>query len=263
MKIVDVAGQTESIFLRCMNPKEDADSHEVDIRRRWYEKHRDKGHRAKLLLEDDGQAVGLCQYAPIEHSHLAGEDLLAILCIWVHSYDRHPGNKQGKGYGRFLLGAFEDDARRSGAKGVAAWGLDWDIWMPVSFYEHMGYVPADREDKVVVVWKPFSDDAKPPRLRRLRIAPPRGTDRINVTVAANGWCGCYKYVCAREAIKGIEHMVDYAEIDTPDRATILHLGTVGGIFLDGEVFQPYQVCDTEGLRSEIIRLYELKQTSKS
>jgi GNAT superfamily N-acetyltransferase len=258
MRLVDVTEKTQSTFFRCLNPKEPDDGRQSAIRSDWYEKNKANGLRAKLLILDNGQIAALCQYIPIEHSHLVGEDMLAILCVWVHGYDRHVGNKQGMGYGRFILNCIEEDARLSGAKGVAAWGLDWEVWMPVAFYEHMGYTPVDREDKVVVVWKPFSRDAMPPRLRRLATPPSRGTDKVDVTVAVNSWCGCYKILCARDAVKGLEPWVEYTEVGTPDSANILHLGRVGGIFLDGEVFQPYQVCTAEALRAAIIRLYEQK-----
>lgn len=83
------------------------------------------------------------------------------------------------------------------------------------------------------------------------------------TVAVNGWCGCHKILCAREAVKGLEHTVEYTEIGTSDSGNILHLGTVGGIFLDGEVFRAYQLCMTDALRAEIIRLYSQKDKRKS
>ena len=80
-----------------------------------------------------------------------------------------------------------------------------------------------------------------------------------MTVAANGWClGCYKYLCAREAVKGLKHIVEYSEVSSPEQANILHLGKVGGIFLDGEVFLPYNICDIDSIRAEILRLYEQK-----
>ena len=50
-----------------------------------------------------------------------GEDLLAIPCIWVHGYDHHIGNRQGKGYGRYILELIEKDAVESGAAGMVAW----------------------------------------------------------------------------------------------------------------------------------------------
>lgn len=258
MRLVDVTEETQNTFFHCLHESADKRG-EAAIRRLWYENNKDKGLRAKLLILNNDQTVGLCQYIPIEHSHLIGKDLLTILCIWVHGYDSYVGNQQGKGYGRFILNSIEEDALRSGAKGVAAWGMDWEInWMPVSFYEHMGYQHSDREEKVVVVWKPFCSDAEPPRLKRIADPPHKGSNKVNVTVAVNGWCGCYKLICAREAVVGLENIVEYREVDTPDHATILHLGRVGGIFLDGEVFQPYQICTSDALRAEIIRLYKQK-----
>jgi len=263
MKLMDVTEEKQNIFFRCLQDEMPEDPGAIAIRRSWYERNIENGHRAKLLILNDGRIGGLCQYIPIEHSHLVGEDLLAILCVWVNGYDHGVGNQQTQGYGRFMLNAIEEDARASGTKGVAAWGMDWEVnWMPVSFFEHMGYTAVDREDKVVVFWKPFSPDAKPPRLLRLANSPSKGNDKINLTVAVNGWCGYYKLFCAREAIEGIEHMVEYEEIGSPDRATILHLGKVGGLYLDGEVFMPYQICTKDALRAEIIRLYEEKRNAQ-
>lgn len=257
MRLVDVTPKTQNLFFRCLHDEQPVDPKILSIRRQWYERNKSNGLRAKFLILDSGQIGGLCQYIPIKHSPLIGQDLLTILCLWVHGYEHGVGNQQSKGYGRFMLDSIEEDARLSGKKGVAAWGMDWEIdWMPLSFFDHMGYTHVDREDKVVVVWKPFSQDAKSPKLLRLTEPPPKGTGKVNVTVAVNGWCGCYKVLCAREAVKGLEDIVDYREVDTPDRATILHLGKVGGVYLDGEVFQPYQLCASDALRAEIIRLYD-------
>jgi N-acetylglutamate synthase-like GNAT family acetyltransferase len=258
MQLVDLTDETKDTFFCCLNPKPPDDLREADTRRRWFERNLGHGLRAKLLISDDDRIVGMCQYIPIEHSHLVGRDLMASLCMWVHGYDRGVGNQQAKGYGRFMLTSIEEDARASGLKGVAAWGLDWEIWMPVAFFEHMGYERADREDKVIVVWKPFTPKARPPKLKRLTRRPPGAKTKVNVTVAANAWCGCYKIFCARDAIEGIEHMVEYTELDPPDEGSILHLGHAGGIFLDGEVFKPYEVCEADALRAEIIRLYAAK-----
>lgn len=261
MRLVDVTNKTENTFFRCMHLELPENLEVTTIRRQWYEKNKDKGLRAKVLILDNGQIIGLCQYIPIEYSHLIGENLLVILCIWVHGYDHGVGNQQGKGYSRFMLNSIEEDARVSGAKGVAAWGMDWEInWMPVSFFEHMGYQRADKEDKVIVVWKPFCPDAKPPLLKRLTVPPSKGAVKVKVTVASNGWCGCLKFLDAREAVAGLEDIVEYEELDTPDCATILHVGNVGGIFLDGKVFKPYEPpgC-VDDLRAEILRLYEQKE----
>lgn len=257
MELQEVTEETQDIFFRCLHDEIPADPRVLDLRHEWYQANREKGLRARLLILDDGRIGGLCQYIPIEHSHLIGEDLLAILCMCVHGYRHGVGNQQSKGYGKSMLKSIEDDAAISGKKGVAAWGVDWEInWMPVSFFEHMGYTRVDQEDRVVVLWRPFHPDAEPPRLLRLASRPPKGTDKVNVTVGANAWCGCEKLVCAREAVEGLNEMVEYHEVDTQ---TILHLGQVGGIFLDGEPFKPYEPpCTSHELRAEIVRLYNQK-----
>jgi len=260
MRIKKVTDKNLGKFLRCLQDKQEEDPRLTAMRRQWYEKHIAKGLQARLLIHDNGQVIGLYQTIPIEYSPLTGKDLTAVLCIWVHGYDQGVGIQQSQGYGRFLLNKIEEEARRTGVKGVAAWGMDWDVnWMPASFFEHMGYKQTDREDKVIVFWKPFSQDTKPPQLKRLPTPPPQGEKKVNVLVAANGWClGCYKFLYAREAIKGLEDIVEYSEIDAVDKANMLHLGRVGGIFLDGEVFQPYEICTPESLRAEIKRIYQKK-----
>jgi len=261
MRLVDVDNKTREAFFRCLQQDKPVDTRLLSIRKGWYENYRQRGLRAKLLVLDDGLTAGMCQYIPIEYSPLVGKDLMTILCLWVHGYEHGIGNQQSQGYGKFILSRIEEDARVSGSKGVAAWGMDWDInWMPVSFFEHMGYERADSEEKVVALWKPLAGNAEPPRLKRIEIPASPESDRVNVAVAANGWClGCYKAVYAREAVQGLEDCVNYFEIEDPEKSAQLHLGEVGGIFLDGEVFLPYQLCTADSIRAEILRLHSRKK----
>jgi hypothetical protein len=91
----------------------------------------------------------------------------------------------------------------------------------------MGYSRVDTEDDVVAVWKPFCRDAEPPRLLRLDRVPGEGSE---------------------------------TEAEPPCCNRIIHLGYVGGVFLDGTPYRPYQLIgDSEDLRAEIIRLHERKQ----
>ena len=62
-----------------------------------------------------------------------------------------------------LLAAAEDDARGLGAKGLAAWGLLPPIWMKARWFKKHGYRPVDRRGMRSLLWKPFTDDAVPPR----------------------------------------------------------------------------------------------------
>ena len=261
MKLADIDGETEGPFFRCLHDEEPENPRVIEVRRCWHSKHKDKGHRAKVLVLDTGEVVGLCQYLPIEHSPFIGEDLLAILCIWVHGYDHHVGNQQGKGYGRSILDAIEDDARSSGFKGVVAWGKDFPYWNPVSFYEHLGYSRVDQKGKDVLVWKPFQPDAKPPEMMRPTHPLPEGEEKVNVTAITSGWCsgGIHYCLTAREAVSGIEDRVDYTEVDTSDKETMLSYGASDGIYLDGTPFRPDgPPFESEELRDEILRLYDEK-----
>lgn len=241
MKLVEIDKNTEGTFFRCLHDEKSADPRVLALRHRWYDRYKEKGLRAKVLMREDEAIVGLCQYLPIEHSQLMGEDLFVILCIWVHGYEHLVGNQQGQGYGRFILTYIEEDARSSGAKGVAAWGMDFPYWNPVSFYEHLGYSRVETRDSVVLVWKAFTQDAQPPALLRPRRKLLREEGKRRVTVFVNGWCGggCEQCISARDAIEGLGERVVYEEVDTSDRALMLSWGIEEGVFVDDTPFRPY------------------------
>lgn len=260
MKLVDISADTERAFFTCLHLEEPENLEDTAPLRDWYAEYKSKGYKAQVLLLDDGRIAGKCHYIPIEHSPFLGENLLAILCITVWPYEYHIGDQRSKGYGRFMLNFIERYARSSGFGGVVAWAMDWH-WNPVSFYQHLGYSIVDREDKVVVVWKSFCKSAEPPKLLRLENTFVEGSEKVQVLVADNQWCnGHGKLMVTREAIKGIEHLIEYTEVEAPYRNRIIHLGYVGGVFLDGEAYRPYQLIGkSEDLRAEIIRIYKQKQ----
>ena len=260
MKIVDISSDTERDFFTCLHLEEAEDPEFTAHSRNWYAEYKDKGYKAQVLILDDGRIVGKCHYIPIEYSPFVGKDLLAVLCIYIHLYEHHIGDQRHRGYGRFILNHIEQYARSSGFKGVVAWAMDWH-WNPVSFYKHMGYSRVDREDKVVVVWKPFCEEAEPPGLLRHDNIPGEGCEKVRVVIVDNPWCNCNtKLITAREAIKGIEQLIEYIEIEAPYKNRIIHLGYVGGVFLDGKAYRPYQLIgDSKDLQAEIIRIYKQKQ----
>jgi GNAT superfamily N-acetyltransferase len=251
MRLTDVDAATEVTFLHCLHDERPDDPRVLEMRRKWLRDTQARGLRAKLLLRDDGAAVGMCQAMPIEHTHLVGRDLLAVLCIWVHGYRHLVGNQQGQGYGRTILEALEADARASGFLGVAAWGMDFPHWNPVSFYEHMGYARVDRDGAAVLVWKPFTDAARPPSFLRQARRPVGGPNRVSLAAFGNGSCMgvCQQVVAARDAAVGLEGVADYIEVDTSDREALSSWGISGGIFLDGEPLRPNEPPPT----SEVIR----------
>ena len=260
MELVDISADTERAFFTCLHLEEPEDLESTVHSRNWYAEYKDKGYKAQVLRLDDGRIVGKCHYIPIEYSSFVGRDLLAVLCLCVHPYEQHVGDQRRRGYGRLMLDYIERHARSSGFQGVVAWAMDWH-WNPVSFYEHMGYRRVDTQDKVVVVWKPFDPEAEPPQLLRLDDVLGAGREKVRVVVADNPWCdGNGKLMTAREAVTGIGHLVEYTEVGPPWRNRIIHLGHVGGVFLDGQAYRPYDfIGDSEDLRAEIIWRYERKQ----
>lgn len=259
-RVESVSPVTEGTFFRCLHDERPDDPEVARIRRDWYERHIPLGLRAKVLVTDADEVAGLCQYIPIQYSHYAGSDLMAVLCMWVHGYRHHIGNRQGLGYGRMMLEHIEDDARDSGLRGVAVWGKDFPYWNPVSFYEHMGYVRADQEGNDVLVWKPFDGSAEPPRLLRQRKTGPLHDDRVALVSLFTGWCGgCSFNLEARAAARELGDIVDFIEVDTSMRDNLLDWGVSDAVLLEGKSYRSDGPPFTrEDLKLEIRRIYREK-----
>jgi len=141
----------------------------------WYNRMKDKGLRVKIALDDNEEVGGMIQYIPIEHSFADGEDLYLINCIWVHGYKKGRGNFQKKGMGKALLLAAENDVKEMGAKGIAAWGIPLPFWMKAAWFKKQGYRTADKMGflDAVLLWKPFTEDAIPPKWIKRKKKPER------------------------------------------------------------------------------------------
>ncbi len=242
MRLVEIDATTEDTFFRCLHDEVPADPRVMAMRRAWRARYEPLGHRGKVLFDDEERVVGLTNYIPIEHSPYEGDNLMAILCMWIHGYEHLVGNQQGQGYGRFMLEAIEADARASGCDGVCVWAKDYDAWNPISFYEHMGYERADVQGLDVLAWKPFSPQARPPRLLPRRV-PPRdaGDGRVRVTSVSNGWCGggCQQCMLARDALTGLEQEATLVEVYAHSKADMRARGeSIDVLYLDDEPFRP-------------------------
>ncbi len=262
MRLLDVDERTEATFLRCLHDEKPDDPRTVQLRRSAYRMQRERGLRAKVIVTDADEVAALCQYTPIEHSFIEGERLMAVLCLWVHGYDHHIGNRQGGGMGRMMLDAIEEDARDAGLDGVAAWGMDFPYWNPVSFFEHMGYERVETDGMTVLVWKPFTEDASPPRLVKQVRRPVGDPNRISVRVFQNGWCTgmCDLCVAIRAAVDGLDDIVDYLEIDVTDPEVHREWGISNGIYIEGEEHRANEPPPTSDvLREDILKLWDAKK----
>ena len=238
MRITDLTEEFMDSYLVCLEGWNDEILEAGDHKARWYHSMKDKGLRVKLAITENGEAVGLIQYLPVEYSYAEGKGLYAILCIWVHGHKQGVGNHQKKGIGKALLMAAEKDVVETGARGMAAWGLSIPVWMRASWFKKHGYSRADKMGFVgpELVWKSFSDDAVSPRWIRQKKKPGKVPGRATVTCLINGWCPAMNIVCerARHASADLGEKVIFQEINTRDRDTFLEWGMNDALYIDGK-----------------------------
>ena len=132
--------------------------------------------------------------------------------------------------------AAEDDVKSTGAKGIAAWGIPLPFWMKASWFRKQGYTRVDKLGFLgqVLLWKPFTSDAIPPKW----IAPKKKPDlipgKVTVTAFLNGWCPAQNMVFerARRAASEFGDKVVFREINTFDRESFLKWGITDALFID-------------------------------
>ena len=236
MKVIDLSNEYEKLYFECLEDWSEEVKEAGDHKEVWYSKMKDKGLRVKLTVDDRGEVGGMIQYIPIEHSFVEGKELYFINCIWVHGHDTGRGNFQKKGMGKALLQAAESDAKALGAKGMAAWGILLPFWMKASWFKKQGYSKVDREGIQVLLWKHFTNDAKPPRWIREKKRPEISHGKVTVISFLNGWCPAMNmtFERAKRAASEFGDKVVFREINTFDRKVFLEWGISDALFIDGK-----------------------------
>lgn len=234
MKIIDLTDDLKPLYFVCLEDWSEEVKEAGDHKEVWYNKMKDKGLRMKLALDDNGNAGGMIQYLPIEYSFAEGKDLYFINCIWVHGHKQGRGNFQKRGMGKALLSAAEMDVKNLGSKGMVAWGLSLPMWMRASWFRKQGYTKVDKEGIQVLLWKPFTDDAIPPKWIRQKKKPETIPGQVTVTAFLNGWCPAQNLVFerAKKAASEFRDRVVFREIYTFDREAYLEWGIADALFID-------------------------------
>lgn len=234
MQIINLTEEYTQTYCICLEDWSGEMKEAGNHKAHWYRQMKDRGLGVKLALNDDGQAVGMIQYAPIEETFADGEQLCFIYCIWVHGYKQGVGNHQKKGIGKALIAAAEEDARRQGAYGMAAWGLALPFWMKASWFKKQGYKKIDKRSIQVLLWKPFNDAAQPPRWISQQKKPGKTPGKVTVTAFKNGWCPAQNitFERAKRAAAEFGDQVQFREIDTFNRTTFLEWGLSDALYID-------------------------------
>jgi len=238
MEIIDLNEDYTPLYFVCLEDWSDEIKEAGDHKETWYNKMKNKGLRVKLSLDDFGKVGGMIQYIPIEHSFAEGKDLYFINCIWVHGYKEGRGNFQKQGMGKALLQAAEDDTRALGVKGIAAWGIPLPFWMKASWFKKQGFTPVDKNGFFgeVLLWKPFTDEAEPPKLIKRKKKPEKIPGKVSVASFRNGWCPAQNLIFERAkwAVEKFGSDVVFQSYDTSDRNTFLEWGITDALFIDGK-----------------------------
>jgi GNAT superfamily N-acetyltransferase len=237
MEIVDLTPEREELLHCCLKPYDAEFAGGVPRKREWYNQARDRGARAKLAIDDDGEVAGMVQYAPVELApHVVGDAIWVVLCIWVHAYEGGVGDRRGRGMGPALLDAAETDAREHGAKGMAAWGITSPFWMNAPWFESRGYHRVEEHGWYALVFKSFLEGVSEPRWIEELKRPEPLPGKVRVSSFAAGWCTSGNLIqeWARRAVEELGDPFVYEEFDTSDPDVVAEWGISTGLFIDGE-----------------------------
>ena len=254
MEIVDFTEEYQDQYFCCLEDWSEEMKEAGNHKELWCGRMKDKGLRVKLALEDN-KVCGMVQYIPAEHSNIDGKGLYFILCIWVHGYKKGIGNYQKKGMGKALLQAAENDVKSMDAKGIAAWGIKWPFWMKASWFKKQGYTKVDKDGMAVLLWKPFTDKADPPKWIKEKKNPGKISGKVTVTSFINGWCSAQNIVFerAKRAASEFGDLVEFQEIHTFDRDVFLEWGIADALFIDGKQIRTGPPPSYKKIRNKIAR----------
>jgi len=253
MKIVDITPETESHYLCCLEDWSDDMKEAGDQKQKWFDRMKPKGLRVKYALDDNNVIGGMIQYIPIEHSLFEGKDLYVILCIWVHGHKQGRGDFRKRGMGKALLQAAEEDTRQLGANGLVTWGLMIPVFMRASWFRKHGYKTVDKSGIMRLMWKPFNENAVPPRFRKPVKKPVKGSDKVNLTLFRNGWCQSMNITSERAKTAALDFpgKIEINEFDTTDRNILNEWGISDAVYIDGKEIPTGPPISYERIRKKI------------
>jgi hypothetical protein len=142
-----------------------------------------------------------------------------------------------------------------GAKGIAAWGIKWPFWMKASWFKKQGYTKVDKDGMSILLWKPFTDDAVPPKWIKDKKQPEKIAGKVAVTSFINGWCPAQNmvYERAKRAVSEFGDRVDFQEIHTFDRDKFLEWGISDALFIDGKQIRTGPPPSFDKIRKKIAK----------
>jgi GNAT superfamily N-acetyltransferase len=195
---------------------------------RWYRQY--LGLRT-LVAYEGPRPIGHIEFMPIQHSPrpAIGERLMMINCMLVAEDSR------GKGVGRQLVETAEHEIRAE-YDGMAVMTYVQGSWMPVSFFEHLGYRCAATRGPSALLHKPFVD-VPAPRFLPLRYEFQPVAGRTVIDYFHCGQCPLSGWTLEeiKHAIRPHRKQALLRVFSTCERAEVERWGLCNGVFIDGEM----------------------------
>jgi predicted N-acetyltransferase YhbS len=253
MKAVQVRDMTQAdeyFVSTCSHVNE---SDEIDAcgraRLAWLRSMQEKGLRTKVALLD-GEHAGFVYLMPIEASPWGplGRELMFVPCLWVLP------KVKGKGIGRALIAAAQEETKCQGQKGIVTRGFHHDFWfMPAGFFEKIGYEAARVRQKEVILWKRFDPSAEAPTFLQsnYRYVPVPG--RVVVDLFWHTFCetSCIEAQRVREVAAEFGDAVVLNEYCADDREVLLRYQNPRAIFINGKEIGWGYAAPKEGIAEAI------------
>jgi hypothetical protein len=138
---------------------------------------------------------------------------------------------------------------------MVTWGLIIPLFMRASWFKRKGYKVADKNGIMRLLWKPFNENAIPPKFVKSKKVPEKGSEKVNVTMFRNGWCPAQNitYERAKRASLDFQGKIKLQEYDTIDRAIVKEWGITDGLFIDDKEIRTGPPPSYEKIRKMIAR----------
>ena len=88
-----------------------------------------------------------------------------------------------------------------------------------------------------MLWKPFNENAVPPKFMKILKKPSKGEGKVNVTLFRNGWCQTMNITCERvkRACLEFPDKINLQEFDTvKNREIVEEWGITDSIYINGK-----------------------------
>jgi hypothetical protein len=125
-----------------------------------------------------------------------------------------------------------------GAKGIVSWGIPLPVWMKASWYKKQGYKTVNKKGFLgeVLMWKPFTEDAEPPKWVKQKKKPEKKSDKVKVTCLNHGWCPAMNLSCqrAKDVASEFGDKVEVESVNTFDEENFNEWGVTDSIYIDGK-----------------------------